>query len=140
MKKLRLLWKILKSVNADKIFVGFLCFILCIAVGIEFFEPNINTYMDALWYCFTVITTIGFGDIVVVTTIGRVLTVVLSLYGILVVALIPGIIVSYFMEFQKRNSDATTEMYLEKLENLDKLDKTELKELSELIKNRKYKL
>ena len=140
MKKIKLLWSILRSVEADKIFTGFLGFMLFIAFVIQFVEPNINTYSDALWYCFTVVTTIGFGDLVVVTTIGRALTVILSMYGILVVALIPAIIVGYFMEFRKKNIEKSTEIYLEKLENLDKLSKEELKELSELIKKRKYKL
>lgn len=27
-------------------------------------EPEIHNYFDALWYCFSVISTIGFGDIV----------------------------------------------------------------------------
>ena len=117
MKKLKLLWTILKSVEADKIFLGFIAFMLCIALGIQWIEPNINNYSDALWYCFTVVTTIGFGDMVAVTLTGRILTVILSLYGILIVALIPGIIVSYFMEFRTKNQKETTEIYLEKLEN-----------------------
>lgn len=140
MKKLKLLWRILKSVQADKIFIGFIMFNLVVAIGIQMVEPNINTYGDALWYCFTVITTIGFGDLTVVTVIGRVLTGVLSMYGIIVVALIPGVIVSYFMEFKTKNLDDTTEMYLERLENLENLSKEELRELSELIKKRRYKL
>lgn len=140
MKKLKLLWSILKRVEADKIFIGFIFFILLISFAIKFVEPGINTYSDSLWYCFAVVTTIGFGDFTVVTPIGKILSVVLSLYGIIIVALIPSIIVGYFMEFNKKNLNESTEIYLEKLENLDKLDKSELKELSDLIKKRRYKL
>lgn len=140
MKKIKLLWGILRSVDADKIFIGFISFILCISLAIQFVEPEINSYSDALWYSFTVVTTIGFGDFVVITSIGRILTLILSLYGIIIVALIPAIIVSYFMEFRKKNVNESVEIYLEKLENLDKLSKEELKELSELIKKRRYKL
>lgn len=140
MQKLKLLWRVLKSVEGDKIFLGFLGFVAIIAVVIQFVEPNINTYSDGLWYCFAVVSTIGFGDLVAVTTIGRILTVTLSLYGILMVALIPSIIVSYFMEFRKKNQDETTSMYLDKLENLENLSKDELQELSNIIKKRKYKL
>lgn len=140
MKKLKLLWNILKSVDADKIFVGFISFILFISFIIQMIEPNINSYGDAIWYCFTVVSTIGFGDIVVETLLGRILTIILSFYGIIVVALIPAIIVGYFMEFRKKNLDNSTEVFLDKLENLDKLSKEELKELSAKIKKRRYKL
>ncbi|MEF9951496.1 MAG: potassium channel family protein [Clostridium sp.] len=140
MQKLKLLWRVLKSVEGDKIFLGFLGFVAIIAVAIQFVEPNINTYSDGLWYCFAVVSTIGFGDLVAVTTIGRILTVTLSFYGILMVALIPSIIVSYFMEFRKKNQDETTSIYLDKLENLENLTKDELLELSNIIKKRKYKL
>ena len=49
-----------------------------------------------MWYCFAVITTIGFGDFVAKTLMGRVLTVILGLYGIVVVAIITSVIVNFY--------------------------------------------
>ena len=59
------------------------------------------TYADALWYGFAIVTTIGFGDITATTRIGRIISVVLGAYGIIVVALITSIIVAYYGEMKK---------------------------------------
>ncbi len=58
-------------------------------------------YTNALWYCFAVVTTIGFGDMTAVSTIGRILSVLLGIYGIIVVALITSIIVNFYGEMKK---------------------------------------
>lgn len=62
-------------------------------------------YTNALWYCFAVVTTIGFGDMTAVSTIGRILSVVLGIYGIVVVALITSIIVNFYGEMKKSGTD-----------------------------------
>ena len=63
-------------------------------------EPNMENYGDALWYCFAIVTTIGFGDVTAVTLFGRVLSVILGVYGIIVVALITSIIVNFYNEMK----------------------------------------
>lgn len=69
-----------------------------------------DDYGNALWYNFAVVTTIGFGDITVTSFIGRVLTVILGIYGIIVVALITSIIVNFYGEMKKvRPEDAEPE-------------------------------
>lgn len=67
MKKLKRVWHIMKVVALDKLLIGFFFFVLFLSLLIQFVEPNITTYGDALWYCFNVITTIGFGDYYAVT-------------------------------------------------------------------------
>lgn len=59
-------------------------------------EPNVITYIDALWYSFAVVTTIGFGDIVIVTLLGRILSVILGIAGIINVAIITSVVVNYY--------------------------------------------
>jgi hypothetical protein len=44
------------------------------------------------------VTTIGFGDLTAVTDFGRILSVILGAYGIVVVALITSIIVNFYGE------------------------------------------
>ena len=96
-----------------------------------------DVYKRQLWYCYVSIATIGFGDIVAVTFIGRILTVYLSLHAILVIAIIPGIITSYYMEVVSRREKETTTLFMDKLEHLPELSKEELQEIADKIKKLK---
>ena len=75
-----------------------LALIAAFSIILMFEEPTMAYYPDALWYCFTVVTTIGFGDFYATTLIGRLVTVVLGIYGIVVVAVITSIIVNFYNE------------------------------------------
>ena len=57
-----------------------------------------------------------------------------------IVALIPGILVSYFIEFNKIKSNESVVAFLDQLEHLDTLSKEKLRELSKKVKNRRYRL
>lgn len=124
----------MKYTKADKIISGYLLFFVAAAFVIWIFEPNINRFWDSLWYCYVTSTTIGFGDLVAVSIVGRCASIALSLYSIIVIALVPGIVVSYFLEYTKVRTDESLLIISDKLENLDKLSKEELKELSLNIK------
>ena len=128
----------MKATAVDKILIGFLIFMVAVSVLIQVCEPSIPSFGDALWYSFNVVTTIGFGDYYAVTLAGRIATIILGLYGLLIVALIPGVIVSYYMEFLQNKQEETTAMFLEKLEHLDELTKEELKSISEKIKQNRF--
>lgn len=140
MKKTKILFKILKLFNIDKIVTSFIGFTFLAALGILLVEPTIHTYGDALWFCFTSVTTIGFGDYTAVTFLGRILIVVNALYGILVIALIPGILVSYFTEIMKMKADESIMVFLDKLEHLPELSTEELYELSIKAKERRIQM
>ena len=98
MKKLRILWGILKRTRADHILLGFVLFLLADAAVIRLVEPDIHRYGDALWYCYAVISTAGFGDIVTVTLIGKICSVLLTIYTIFVVAIITGVVVNFYTQ------------------------------------------
>lgn len=66
---------------------------------------------------------------------GRILTVILVLYGIFVIALIPGVVVNYFVEFNKIRYNESLLMFMDRLEYLDTLSKEELREISQDIRN-----
>lgn len=134
MKKAKVFWKIMKYTKADKIIFGYLLFFIVAAFVIWLFEPEITRFWDSLWYCYVTSTTIGFGDFAAVTIVGRIASIALSIYSIIVIALVPGIVVSYFLEYTKVRTDESMLLIADKLENLDKLSKEELKELSTKIK------
>ena len=72
--------------------------IVAFSIVLPQFENGIPSFEDALWYCFAIVTTIGFGDFTAATLPGRAISVVLGLYGIIVVALVTSIIVNFYNE------------------------------------------
>lgn len=66
-------------------------------------EENISTFTNELWYFFSIVTTIGLGDYAAISLIGRIVTVFLGIYGIVVVAVITSIIVNFYNETTGRN-------------------------------------
>ncbi len=135
MKRNKIIRNILKRTGASKILYGYIALLLIIALAIMIVEPDINTYIDSLWYCFNVMTTIGFGDVIAVTPLGRVLSVVLSIYSILIIAIIPGVLTSYYIESIKIRSNESMEKFLYDLERLPELSKDELTDLSEKVRD-----
>ena len=96
--KVKVLVKIVLSTFSLEVLFGLLVMIVAFSFVFIAVEPNITNFPDALWYSFAVVTTIGFGDLVAVTPIGRILTVMLGLYGLVVVAVITSIIVNFYNE------------------------------------------
>lgn len=130
-----LLCKIIHTTHVEHFAMGYAAVLLLVAFGIRQVEPDVTTYSDALWYCFAASTTVGFGDIVAVTSVGRILTVILVLYGIFVIALIPGVMVNYFVEYNKIRYNESLLVFMDRLEHLDTLSKDQLRELSENVRN-----
>ncbi len=96
--KMDVLRKIVRKTYAAEILFGMLLLIVAFSIVLPQFDPGIPSFQDALWYCFAVVTTIGFGDYAAATLPGRAISVVLGLYGIIVAALITSIIVNFYNE------------------------------------------
>lgn len=134
MKKYRLLWSIVRRTHTDKLLYAFLVNLFVVALFITMVEPQITHYGDGLWYTFVACTTIGFGDFAAVTLIGRILTVYMAVNEILLVAIIPGVVVSYYLEVIHRRERESLTVFLDKLEHLPELSEEELREISERVK------
>ncbi len=62
-------------------------------------EPNtFHTFFDAVYWATVSLTTMGYGDIYPVTTVGRMITMISSILGIAIVALPAGIITAGYMD------------------------------------------
>lgn len=133
-RRLRILRHIFTSTCADKIIYGYLVYFLLSAAVICLVEPDINSFFDAVWFCFAAATTIGFGDLSAVTIIGRLLTMLLSVYSLAVVAIFTAVITSYFLDFAKSQARETVQQFIDDLEHLPDLSHDRLVELSRQIK------
>lgn len=96
--KFKTLFRIVFKTFAFEIILGLLTMIVASALVFMYFEDKIVTFGDGLWYSFAIVTTIGFGDFAATSVIGRITTVFLGIYGIIVVAVITSIIVNFYNE------------------------------------------
>ena len=95
--------KIVRKTYAAEIILGLLLLIFSFAYVFAYIEEGIGSFENGLWYCFAIVTTIGFGDFTATSLIGRALSVILGVYGIVVVALITSIIVNFYGEMRRVN-------------------------------------
>lgn len=117
--KLKVLGTIILKTYALEILFGLFTMMVCFSLVFMFVEPGFENFGDGLWYCFAVVTTIGFGDYTCVTLTGRILTGVLGIYGLIVVAVITSIFVNFYNETSGKN-DKKELKNIKKEENKDK--------------------
>jgi len=140
MRKLRMLKEVLVRTNADKILIAYVIFVLLSALAVFLVEPNIDKYGDALWYCYAVVSTTGFGDVIVVTAFAKIVSVLVTVYSTIVIAIVTGVVVNFYTEVAERQRKETFANFVDKLERLDTLSKEELAQMSSQVKEFKKKL
>lgn len=104
-KSLKLIAKVLKRKKEELVITIFVTFLLLLlAASIMYYVekeaqpksfPNI---IASLWWAVATLTTVGYGDIYPITTLGKLLSGVIAILGIGIVALPAGIISSGFVE------------------------------------------
>ena len=110
-KKMRVIYNyidkelvIKKSKDALFVVFSFAMFYILISALIIFnIEPeSFESFFDALYWATVLLTTIGYGDILPVTVVGKIITMVSSIFGIAIVALPAGIITSGYIAILKK--------------------------------------
>ncbi|MBP3481873.1 MAG: ion transporter [Alistipes sp.] len=61
-------------------------------------EETFNSFFDALYWATVTLTTVGYGDLCPVTDIGRIVSMVSSLFGVAIIALPSGVITASYLE------------------------------------------
>ena len=112
---------ILKRTKATQILSGYIVFLFASAAIIQLVEPDINRYA-------------GFGDIVAMTFVGKLVSVLVTIYTIFVVAIVTGVVVNYYGQIVEMQRRETAMMFLDKLERLPELSKEELEDISKRVK------
>lgn len=134
MRRLRILNFIMKRTHMYPIIMSFLVFTFIDAFVILMAEPGINSYADALWYCYVVMATVGFGDIVAVTVIGRVASVLITIYALFVFAMATGVVVNFHAQLIEIQQKDTIAAFADKMQHLPEMSKEELTHISENVK------
>jgi len=106
---------ILATIIASVTFFGFLFYVS---------EPQIKSFGDGMWLALVTVTTVGYGDIELYTTLGRFVASALMLLGMGLIASLTAIIsVKFIQNFVDHH---TNDDVLEKLDEMQK-DLDELK-------------
>lgn len=134
MRRMRLMWAIIRRSGASKALGGFLVIYLVCAFVVLMVEPDVSSYGDALWFLWAVSTTVGLGDVTAQTMAGRLAAIVCSVFAVITTAILTGVIVDYFHETRQQQLDQSLVEFLDKLERLPELDHDELTSLAERVK------
>ena len=76
--------------------VGYILISALIIFNVE--GESFESFFDAIYWATVSLTTVGYGDIYPVSTAGRIITMISSMFGIAVVALPAGIITAGYMD------------------------------------------
>jgi len=96
--KMDIFWKVVRKTNAAEILFGMLLLIIAFSLVLPLLEDNIPDFTSALWYSFAIISTIGFGDVAAVSLLGRLLSAILGICGLVVVSVVMSIVVNFYNE------------------------------------------
>ena len=131
---LKVIWDQRKSFGAA-FFILFIMLIIA-SSGIYLVEKDaqpekFGSIPQAMWWSIVTLTTVGYGDVYPITTLGKVFGSVIIILGIGTVALPSGILASAFSEHTRRSQNK----YKQELENAlkdNKIDKSERVQLNKL--------
>ena len=135
---LSVLWDQRKSFAAA-FFILFIAIIIA-SSGMYLVEKDVQpdkfgSIPDAMWWAVVTLTTVGYGDVSPVTSVGRIFGSVIIILGIGTVALPSGILAAAFSDFQRRNQKKYEDKLKDMLSDniIDDEERQELKKLSEKL-------
>lgn len=88
-----------------------LCLVILLLGGLGFWwlEPGIHTFQNGLWLAFTTAATVGYGDLVPQTHVGRAFSVLVVLLGLAVLSLVTASLAALFVEQEVEQEDRQIE-------------------------------
>ena len=104
-------------------------------------NPEVSTFEDSIWFVLQTITTVGYGDIIPVTGIGRLMGVISMFSALVLTSIITSVATFSLIEKFRKGTEALTEKtgkYVETMdEKLDHLNHRldELEKIDEINKN-----
>ena len=105
MKRLKMLWHIMQVTGFTRFALSFVTFVFGSGGVLFLVEPAITNYGDGLWYAFVTSTTVGYGDLLAVTLIGRITSVFLTIYGLIFFGCLSAVIFNYDTNLNKERGE-----------------------------------
>lgn len=139
----------LEATSLDKFIAIFIVVILGSALVLYDLDPSITNVFDAIWFVFQTITTVGYGDVIPTSPLGKFMALILLVAGVLMFSIVTASFAYVFNDkvFKKENKNfnkrvntlrshlnQTVESIDEIKEKVDSNDR-ELAEIKESINN-----
>ncbi len=129
-----------KTNGLNRFILIFLLLVIFIPVPMILIEPDIHNYSDALWWGIVTATTVGYGDIIPVTSIGRILASIMMLVGIGFIGMITSTIMSYASRQRKISSSSEKISHITKaIDQVEELNEKEIAVLESYLDMKKKK-
>ena len=100
-------------------------------------DSQINSMLDAIWWTVATVTTVGYGDIVPVTEIGKIVAIFYMFFGIGVLAIFLSVLGTQFYKnrFEKEEKEIShgQKLILDRMDDLEKNQEQLQKELKNLV-------
>ena len=103
------------------------------------------SFGDAIWWSIVTFTTVGYGDVLLTTNLGRIVAILLMIFGIGFIGITTSTLAAYIInkdisKERKRNfKDETIEFIKYKIDNLDNVSDEELENIYNTLKVLKEK-
>lgn len=106
--------------------------IILSSILISYFEGK--PFGDALWWAIVTCTTVGYGDISPSTGVGRVIAVVLMIFGIGLISMLTGTITTFFADHAPKSQDPSNDDAQDIAKEIEKMDDEKRAQLIAIIK------
>jgi len=95
------------KVAVTTLFFGYIAAVQITILERENADANIHSFADGLWWAFTTITTVGYGDKFPITMEGRFIAVGLMILGISLLGVVSATIAAWFVRMMQDESERT---------------------------------
>jgi voltage-gated potassium channel Kch len=100
---------------------------------------QITNLLDAFWWVSATVTTVGYGDVVPVTEIGRLMGIVLMFVGISIIgtfiSALGAMLIGSRLKKHETVEDSTKSMIIKKINDIENLEKNEVELLISMVKD-----
>jgi len=97
-------------------------------------KTQINSFLDAVWWTVSTVTTVGYGDIVPVTDAGKIMAIFYMIFGIGILAVFLSVLGTRIYKIRiERNDQELSHVQKLILERIDDLEKS-IKEIRDSLK------
>ena len=102
-------------------------------------DAEITNLLDAFWWVTATVTTVGYGDVVPVTDLGRLMGIVLMFVGISIIGTFISALGAMFIGSRLKKhetvEDSTKSMIIKKINDIENLEKNEVELLISMVKD-----